>query len=264
MPVDSYLNTFADTLVLTMEENASIEQSIRTLKLRLDKHFGSSIKVHLQIGSSTRGTILPRWADSRSDIDYMVVFNTSEGKYKPQTYLNQLKVFTKKYYPSSEIHQSSPTIVLSLNHISFELVPAIRRILVSGYKIPSQASSWTEWTSTNPGKFGQEVFEKNKNNKNKILPLVRLVKYWNAQMDYPFRSFELEKHIVQTSFWFCSSLQDYFYKFWTNFDQDINKDKGSSEKLSAVIEHVKNAKELERLKLFPYAVMEIKKIFQKL
>src|SRR5690606_40140815 len=58
----------------------------------------------------SRGTILPRSMDEQSDIDYMVVF--SDGSATPQTYLNRLKTFVEKRYGSSEIYQSSPTIVL--------------------------------------------------------------------------------------------------------------------------------------------------------
>jgi hypothetical protein len=75
----------------------------------------------------------------------MIVFDTSEGQKKPQTYLNRLRRFAELKYSTSEVFQSSPTIVLSLNHISFELVPAIYNY---GYQIPSPASSWEEWMST--------------------------------------------------------------------------------------------------------------------
>ncbi|WP_328516178.1 SMODS domain-containing nucleotidyltransferase [Ralstonia pseudosolanacearum] len=53
-----------------------------------------------------------RAMDDRSDIDYMVVFSDSGAT--PQTYLNRLKIFVEKRYGSSEIYQSSPTIVLEL------------------------------------------------------------------------------------------------------------------------------------------------------
>ncbi|MFV8635809.1 hypothetical protein [Ralstonia pseudosolanacearum] len=42
----------------------------------------------------------------------MVVFSDSGAT--PQTYLNRLKIFVEKRYGSSEIYQSSPTIVLEL------------------------------------------------------------------------------------------------------------------------------------------------------
>ncbi len=260
MSVDSYLNTLANRLVLSEQEKASIELSIKTLKTRLISHFGNSILQQMQIGSSSRGTILPREVYSKSDIDYMIVFNTTNRKLKPQTYLNQLKGFAQKCYSSSEIYQSSPTIVLSLNHISFELIPAINRVFFSGYKIPSPKSSWTDWTSTNPSKFCKELREKDERNSGLILPLVRLVKYWNAQVDYPFYSYELEKHIVEMNFIFCSTLQDYFYRFWSRLDLNSYEYDSHLEIVDQAKECISNAKKLERLGMHSYAIMEIQKI----
>jgi len=260
MSVDSYLNALAKRLVLSDQEKESIELSIKTLKTRLISHFGNSILQQMQIGSSTRGTILPREVDSESDIDYMIVFDTSDRKLKPQTYLNQLKRFAQQYYSSSEIYQSSPTIVLSLNHISFELIPATNRVFFSGYKIPSPKSSWTDWTSTNPSKFCKELCEKDERNNGLILPLVRLVKYWNAQVDYPFYSYELEKHIVEMNFIFCSTLQDYFYKFWSRLDLNSYEEDSHLEIVDEAKECISNARKLARMGMHTYAIMEIQKI----
>ena len=138
MSVNSYLTTLASDLVLSSSEKASISTSISTLSSRLNSYFGSNITNHFQFGSNTRGTILPRKADTDSDIDYMVVFDSTDGQKKPQTYLDRLRRFAEEKYSTSEIAQSNPTIVLSLNHIKFELVPAIYNY---SYQIPSPASS---------------------------------------------------------------------------------------------------------------------------
>lgn len=137
----------------------------------------------------------------------MVVFDTSDGQKKPQTYLDQLKVFAEKKYSTSEISQSSPTIVLSLNHIRFELVPAINNY---GYQIPSPASSWSEWISTDPSSSNQIIMDKNNAENYQIKPLVRLIKYWNANQGHPCASFELEQYIVNKYYLSCVSLKDYF------------------------------------------------------
>jgi hypothetical protein len=68
--------------------------------------------------------------DEKSDIDYMVVF--SDRDYQPQTYLDRLRRFTEYYYQKSEIKQSHPTIQLELNHIRFELVPAVKDWVCAG------------------------------------------------------------------------------------------------------------------------------------
>jgi len=123
MTVQSYLDQRSSEAILSDKEKTSIFLSIETLKLRLNSYFSDALKEHFQFGSSTRGTILPRSMDSHSDIDYMIVFDDESSK--PQTYIDRLKRFAEAYYSTSEIHQSHPTVVLKLNHIHFDLVPAI-------------------------------------------------------------------------------------------------------------------------------------------
>ncbi|MBU1194094.1 MAG: nucleotidyltransferase [Proteobacteria bacterium] len=261
MTVNSYLKGLASDLVISSDEKSSISISITTLILRLKSYFGSGITNHFQFGSSTRGTILPRKADNKSDIDYMVVFDTSDGKKKPQTYLSRLKKFAENKYSTSEIYQSHPTIVLSLNHIKFELVPAI---FDWGYQIPSPASDWVDWISTDPNATNQALIDKNTYENYKIKPLVRLIKYWNACQGHPYASFSLERYIVNQSYWFCSSINEYFYSFWSNFDYSWGTAQYIKDKVDRAKACARKAKEYENDGMPVYAENEIKKIVPEL
>ncbi|MEC4806936.1 MAG: nucleotidyltransferase domain-containing protein [Jaaginema sp. PMC 1079.18] len=261
MSVNSYLTNLASTLILSETEKSSITTSINTLSSRLTLHFNSEVTKHFQFGSSTRGTILPRKADNHSDIDYMVVFNTSNGRKKPQTYLNRLKRFVEARYSTSEIRQSHPTIVLSLNHINFELVPAIYNY---GYHIPLPASSWLEWTSTDPSGTNQLLQDTNKSNNYHIKPLVRLVKYWNTCKRHPFTSFSLEQYIVNQSFLRCSALKDYFYEFWLRFNCTYDTARNIKNMVEKAKAYARNAKEYESINMPVRAESEIKKILPSL
>ncbi len=265
MSVNSHLTCVASSLVLSNIEKTNISNSISTLSSRLDSYYVNSLTEHFQFGSNTRGTILPRRADPKSDIDYMVVFKTDIFDIKkPQTYLDRLRKFAETKYSTSEIFQSSPTIVLSLNHINFELVPATKSF--SGYyQIPSPSSSWGDWISTDPHRSKEVIQEKNNSNNSQIKPLVRLVKYWNALNGYPYRSFDLESRIVNSSFWFCgSSLKDYFYSFWDQFDYEFLTANHIKEKISRVRSAISKAKEHERMNLPDAAELVIKKIIPSL
>ncbi|CAI1685037.1 SMODS domain-containing nucleotidyltransferase [Serratia liquefaciens] len=208
MSVNSHLEKIANGAVLRDIEKQSIQRSIETLRARLNLYFPNELETHLTFGSYTRGTILPRKYDMRSDIDYMVVFNDKE--YKPQTYLNRLKRFVEFYYQRSEITQSHPTIMLNLNHIRFELVPAVNSLFY-GYQIPSPSNQLESWISTTPNDFNKKLTEKNTNNFSLIKPLIRVMKYWNAKNSYVFPSYDLEQNIVNMSFYSCYSLRDYVY-----------------------------------------------------
>lgn len=257
MTVGTHLTSLASSLVLSEAEKTSISTSIVTLSSRLNTYFGSNITNDFQFGSYTRGTILPRKADSNSDIDYMIVFNTSDGQKKPQTYLDRLKKFAEAKYSTSEISQSSPTIVLSLNHIRFELVPAIYSW---GYQIPSPSSSWLEWTSTDPSGSNQALQSKNKSNNYQIKPLVRLIKYWNATQGHLFTSFSLEQYIIDEFFFLCSNLRDYFYTFWSDFSCPFSCPQNTKDRVARAKKYAAQAKEYEEDDMPASAESEIKKI----
>lgn len=258
MTVGTHLTTLASDLVLSSNENSSIITSITTLSSRLNTYFGNNITEHFQFGSNVRGTILPRKADSKSDVDYMVVFDTSDGKKKPQTYLDRLKKFAETKYSSSEITQSSPTIVLTLNHIKFELVPAIDDY---GYQIPSPASSWEEWTRTDPIDANQKILDKNKAENYHIKPLVRLIKYWNATQGYPYNSYSIEQYIVGHYYSYsCITLKDYFYEFWSDFNYNYDTAQYIKDKVDRAKKYAAQAKQYENDNMPATAEAEIKKV----
>lgn len=257
MSVNSHLTNLSTTLILSGNENSSITTSIETLSSRLNKFFASSIMDDFKFGSSTRGTILPRKADSNSDIDYMVVFNTSDTTKKPQTYLDNLKGFALDKYSTSLVKQSYPTIVLELNHIKFELVPAIKT--KTGYKIPSKTSSLNDWMSTDPNGFNSKLTQANVNNYSQIKPLVRLIKYWNALNNYPFSSYSLENFICDRNYNGCKNLNDYFYAFWKSIGS-TGYSQATNDKVSKAKKIAQTAQKYEHQGFGVSAEDEIKKI----
>ena len=208
---NSYLVALARSLVLNDLEQGRIDISISSLQTRLNSWFGDEITEHFRFGSSVRETILPRKADDGSDIDYMVVFN-NQVQYKPATLLDKLRRFANNCYSRSEIYQSSPTMVLELNHIKFELVPAYRSSSwIDTYFIPAPATDYSEWMATNPSAIQQKVNDANSRYNYQIKRLIRLLKYWNVRNAKVYSSFNLENYIAGKAFYFCSSLEDYFY-----------------------------------------------------
>lgn len=207
--LNTHLVAVAKSLILTDVENGRIATSITTLQSKLNSYFGNEVTKHFRFGSSVRETILPRKVDEGSDIDYMVVFN---NQYKPATLLEKLRRFANTYYSRSEIYQSNPTMVLELNHIKFELVPAYQSSFWSdSYFITAPSTDYSDWMSTNPSEIQKKVNEANNRYNNQIKRLIRLLKYWNVRNGKVYSSFELENHIAGRMFWGCTSLEDYFF-----------------------------------------------------
>jgi tRNA nucleotidyltransferase (CCA-adding enzyme) len=196
MTVKSYLREVSNQGIIRDSDKDLIKRSIDALSSRLERHFGSEITDHLIFGSYKRGTSLPRNMDVNSDVDYMVVFK--DENFTPQTYLNRLRRFAEKNYSRSEIKQSHPTILLSLFHTTFELVPAIQEnFWGNGYKIPDRAKSYNDWILTNPRSLENKVTSINKTSDYLAKPVVRLFKYWNATNHYPFKPHKLEESVIE-------------------------------------------------------------------
>lgn len=257
MSVLSFLTSTASNAVLSSTEQFSITTSISTLQNRIGLHFASGeIKQHFRFGSSTRGTILPRSMDEHSDVDYMIAF--SENNATPQTYLNRLKAFVEKYYSFSQIRQSSPTIVLELNHIKFDLVPATMDWL-GGLQIPNKSGGWM---ATNPTHFNVTLEAKNKEHKSLIKPTIRLFKYWNSTAGYPFESFEMEKWVCGLSFWFQSNQKDYFFSVIENMNTSFSYSQWVNNEVTRAKNIVANVRKYEKDDMPATAEQEIKKLFR--
>ena len=254
MSVNTYLQDLASDLVLSSSEKANITISLGNIKRKLETYFGGEVLEKKVFGSYERGTILPRSVDDDSDVDLMVVFKNSNG-YKPQTFLAKLKNFVEFYYSRSEIYQSSPSIVLELQHIKFELTPAYS--LYGNYYIPNGQS---DWISTDPDGFSDILVDCNKNNGNKIKPIIRILKHWNIQKNAKdIASFELERTIAK-------NLRYEYYTSTTYVEYakaafETIKSQTDYSKVNNAINHINKAVLLEKQGMIYPALEEIKKSF---
>ncbi len=214
--INGYLMRISRTAIVRESEKAAIQRSLGRLRILLRRTFKKAIIEHFVFGSYSRSTILPRRLDEASDVDLMVVFE--EDGARPQTYLDRLRRFAHNNYSQSEIRQSHPTVQLNLNHMTFEIVPSLKAFWTP-YKIPSKASDFEEWVNTDPQEFNESLTAANKQHKNLIKPLVRIMKYWNATSGHPFDSYVLEQSIVEhieNSFYLMGPPRDikgYLYDF---------------------------------------------------
>lgn len=244
MSLESYLRNTANLAVIGDSEKESITRSIAFMQRKLQEHFGADIVDQKLFGSYTRGTILPRYMDAQSDIDYMVVFR--DGNLRPQTYLDRLRRFVESTYSRSDIQQSSPTIQLELNHIRFELVPAIRQFW-GGLQIPDKSSQNQGWMATDPNGFNQTITAANQANGNLIKPLARVVKYWNARAGYPFESYGLEQKVAGHGYMLTpNNLSSYFCEFMSSLDLGWFAPQWKTDKIERARTVVLQAKQYQR------------------
>ena len=102
MSCKSYLDVLnRKILELNKESKNEIESSINMLELHLKEweRFNTVIEYHA-FGSFVRDTNLPKCIDFSADVDYIIVFNTTNKK--PQAYLNYIKEFVDLKYPNTK------------------------------------------------------------------------------------------------------------------------------------------------------------------
>ena len=254
MSVISYLDARASSAVLSADEQAAINTSIATIRTRLKTYFGTALSEQLRFGSSTRGTILPRKMDQHSDIDYMVVY--AEGGAVPNTYLDRLRRFAEQHYSTSDIKQSSPSLVLQLNHIKFDLVPALK-VWGTTYQIPEGSSAWR---TTNPNDFNGQLDLLNQREMFKIKPMIRLLKYWNAEAGYVCDAYSLEKFVVMLSFYGVSNIRDYLFTAFDNLDLGSEQAQWRKDKLKRAKEIITDVRSLESNGFPNLAEAEVKRL----
>jgi predicted nucleotidyltransferase len=211
--INNKLITFAQQeLVLgySSAERDRISGSLTQLQKVLKDKLYNEAKEIIPFGSYTRNTILPRQYDSNSDVDLLVVFNTSSGRKTPGTYRKNITDALSSSYPMSVVKKDFPTVKLELNHIMFDVVPSYVEELWSSktYYIPSANDSWR---TTVPNDINGELSQKNQSYGNNIVRnVIRLCKHWNSSEGRFFDSYEMEKWIVSRLFFFGDNLYDKF------------------------------------------------------
>ena len=64
--------------------------------------------------------------------------------------------------------------------------------------------------NTDPNAFNTDLTNCNKNNNNLIKPLIRIMKYWNANAGYVFESYQLEKILLALTIFGALPLKNIF------------------------------------------------------
>ena len=143
-----------------------------------------------------------------------------------------------------------------MSSIKFELAPAY--VSWGTYYIPAPSSSYLNWISTNPSGMKTELDNKHRDNNYVIRDLIQILKYWNVKNGKIYSSYEIERYVLDKSFFFCTNLKDYFYSavegLYT-YGLSIN----NSNKVSRLKRIIAQTKEYERTGYPLTAEIEIKK-----
>ncbi|MDX2001359.1 MAG: hypothetical protein SFW35_02950 [Chitinophagales bacterium] len=202
MSLNNYLRDLSYRYYLKSSalETRNIDASVKALISKAKHHFGEQLKAIQVFGSYDRDTILPRKYDSYSDVDILFTFNSSQYDRTPDTYRTWLQKFAETHYKPFETYKSFPTVVVQRDHIAFDLVPSKQEESFWGnnrHYIPDSSGGWMQ---TDPFGFKKQLAEANQSYNNIVKPIIRLLKAWNANANYPFASYMVETFVARQNF----------------------------------------------------------------
>lgn len=164
------INKFLGELLATVNNRdvQSVNTHLQEIKKALDKEIEGSIDI-LLAGSVAKHT----YVDGLSDIDSLVIINKSELKdmspYGVKEYFyNRLK----ERFPTTEIKNGKLAVTLRFNDCEIQLLPAIK----SGDQVKISDHNGESWSLINPSKFTSLLTKINKEQANKVVPIIKLAK----------------------------------------------------------------------------------------
>ena len=248
--LNSLLINLSKQLIVKPVLKSRIEVSIAHLKENIWGLFQEKIMDVVLFGSFDRETFIE--ADQEADVDILVIFKQRE--FQPDTYLSQIRSLCEKKYSRSDIYPNHPTIVIDMEHIKFEIVPSYN-FSSTMVKIPAPRSKDLRWISSSPKEFKNNLIKKDNNNKGLILPIIRIIKYWNSLNGHPFTSYELERFIV-SKVYSGLTLRDYFYSTILSVEE-VAKTELQKKSFASLKEKCRRLKILETYKLPEYIESEL-------
>lgn len=140
-------------------------------------------------GSYSRSTMISPL--SEADIDIFIVLDPKYYEKDGQTsLLDKIKrVLLKTYTKTPKISRNGQAVTITFTDFVVDVVPAFNR-KGGGFLIPNSVQNI--WIETNPKTHVDIMAEKNKTHSGDLVPIVKMIKGWNRNINYSFVSFRLE------------------------------------------------------------------------
>lgn len=140
-------------------------------------------------GSYSRSTMIAPL--SEADIDIFIVLDPKYYEENGQVgLLDKVKrTILKTYTKTPEISRNGQAVTITFEDFVVDVVPAFRR-QGGGYLIPNSVQK--VWLATNPKTHVDIMAAKNKDHGGDLVPIVKMIKAWNRNINYSFVSFRLE------------------------------------------------------------------------
>ncbi len=140
-------------------------------------------------GSYSRSTMISPL--SEADIDIFIVLDPKYYETDGQAnLLDKVKrALLKTYTKTPKISRNGQAVTITFTDFVVDVVPAFNR-KGGGYLIPNSVQK--AWISTNPKTHVDVMIQENKYHNGNLVPIVKMIKGWNKNINNDFVSFYLE------------------------------------------------------------------------
>ena len=140
-------------------------------------------------GSYSRHTMIAPLSEADIDI-FVILYPSYYEKDGQANLLDRVKrVLSKKYTKTPKISRNGQAVTITFNDFIVDVVPAFNR-KGGGFLIPNSIKK--EWISTNPKTHVEIMSNENDKHDGNLIPIVKMIKGWNKNINHAFVSFYLE------------------------------------------------------------------------
>jgi Second Messenger Oligonucleotide or Dinucleotide Synthetase domain len=180
-----------DKLKSNLEITALQSATVSTRQLLLRETIEKDLDVlsSYQGGSYARSTMIAPLSESDVDI-YIVLDPKYYAQYKPAALLDRLRtILLKTYKTTRNISRNGQAVTVSFTECTVDVVPCFCRT-GGGYLIPNSITG--KWIETDPTVHGTKLTEANEAHNGDLVPLIKMIKGWNRNINEAFVGFYLE------------------------------------------------------------------------
>jgi hypothetical protein len=189
---------FKQNLEITDLQESTV--STRQASIRKVLEADLTVEDSFLTGSYSRKTMIAPLNEADIDIfiqlDASYFYHYNNGQNGGQAGLLDLvkRTLKKTYTRTPDISRNGHAVSIRFEDFVVDVVPGFSR-KGSGYLIPSTVTK--TWLSTDPKKHVEIMSAHNQAHDGDLVPLIKMVKGWNATIDKYFRSFHLEALAIQ-------------------------------------------------------------------
>ena len=187
LTVQQAFSNFRSNLEITDLQTATVSTRQRNVREVVEAEL--TVIDSFLSGSYSRSTMIAPL--SEADIDIFVVLDPEYySGTTPAALLDRVKrVLRKTYTKTPDISRNGQAVTITFTDFVVDVVPAFNR-RGGGYLIPDSQKG--TWLSTNPKVHVSISSKANADHNGDLVPVIKMVKAWNREIDRYFRSFHLE------------------------------------------------------------------------